>query len=180
MIEVIRVPKIKYTPFRNNKDLIEEYCADKGLEYEVVRSAFTLYVAHYILSRVKKAVKEQKIGSYKMRSKYKRLSPRYRKSKPWGTKTKFWINSGQLINKLGVYVDTKREVYIGFRGNVRYINSKSKVKFKVVLMVMEYGSKKKNIPARPLIRPITKLVRKNITWLWDRFKKQVLSGELEL
>jgi hypothetical protein len=61
-------------------------------------------------------------------------------------------------------------VHIGFRGNSRYLSSKDKVKFKKILPTLEYGSKKRNIPARPLIRPIIKVTRKNITRVWDRFE----------
>jgi hypothetical protein len=171
MISIIEVSKEKYKPMSKRKDLIKEYAEEAQLSEDFIRSLFTIYVSHYILHQIRKSVKQQMVKGKKMKRVYKPLSKSYKKTKPWGTKTKFWINSGALIKKLGVYVDTDKRVHIGFRGNPTYLNNKSKVEFKKVLKYMEYGTKK--MPPRPLIRPILKVTAKNITWLFFRFKRTV-------
>lgn len=174
MISIIKISKTLHLPKskKRGSDDIKLFCLDHGLDYKIVRDAYTLYVAHYFLYRFKKAVKEQKIGNTRMKSLYKPLNRNYRKSKPWGVRGKFWINSGELVKKLGIYIDKKNIVHVGFRGNPTYLNNKSKVEFKKVLKYMEYGTKK--MRARPLIRPILSLVSKNTPWLWARFKKEIL------
>lgn len=169
MISIIKVAKEKYKPLKKNRDLIEELALERGVSKEYIELSFNIFVAHYITSRIKKAVKDQVILRKRMRSVYKPLNKQYRKTKPYGTKGKFWIKDDKLIRKLGVYVTNDKVVHIGFRGNPSYIKNKPKIKFKMILRYLEYGTNK--IPARPLIRPILKSTRKNINWLWFKFVK---------
>jgi len=161
--------------------MLKELAISEEIPYNLVRDLFTIYVAHYILYRIRKAVKEQKISGRSMKSTYKPLNPKYKRTKPKETRNKFWIKNDILIRKLGVYMAGKnRAVYIGFRGNKRFISSQDKVKFVKTLHALEYGSRKKNIPPRPLVRPIMISTRKNITWLYKRFEKDIRIGTLNL
>lgn len=171
MISIIRFSRQFYRPKSRTLEQIEDYADEIGMPFEAVYKAFTIYVAHYILYRFKKSVREQKVNGKSFSSTYKPLSKSYQKTKPMATRNKFWINSGALVEKLGVYATRGNIVHIGFRGNPSYIKTKDKVKFRDVLKYVEYGTK--NIPARPLLRPIMISTRKNIGRLWLRYKTVV-------
>lgn len=178
MVSIIKFSKQFYKPKSRTIKQIEKFAKEIDMPFEAVYKSFTIYVAHYILFKFKKAVREQRVNGKQFKSIYKPLNKDYRKRKPYGTKGKFWINSGELVEKLGVYATRQNIVHIGFRGKKDFIKTKDKVRFSQVLMWVEYGTKK--MPARPLLRPIVVSTRKNINRLWVRYKRVVLENNLEI
>lgn len=172
MISIIKFSKKFYRPKSRTLKDIEKFAKEIGLPYSAVYRNFTIYVAHYILYRFKKAVREQRVSGKPFKSIYKPLNKQYKATKPYSTRSKFWINSGALVNKLGVYAVKNNIVHIGFRGRKNFIKNRDKVKFSEVLKYVEYGTRK--MPARPLLRPIMISTRKNIGQLWRRYKNIVL------
>lgn len=178
MISVIKFSKKFYRPKSRTLKQIEQFAKEIDMPFDAVYKSFTIYVAHYILYRFKKAVREQKVNGKSFKSQYKPLSKKYQKTKPYNTRNKFWINSGALVEKLGVYATNSMIVHIGFRGNPKYLKSKDKVSFREVLKYVEYGTK--NMEARPLLRPIVISTRKNIGRLWKRYKQIVTESNNEI
>lgn len=178
MISIIKFSKEFYKPKSKTLEDIQELAEDLGLEYQSLYTAFTIYTAHFILFKFKKAIDEQKVNGKTFKSQYKSLSKRYKAQKPSATRNKFWIQNGDLFNQLGVYATRGKIVHIGFRGNKRFIKDKPKVDLRNNLMWVEYGTKK--MKARPLLRPIVAGVRKNIPWLWERYKRLLYDNNNQL
>ena len=172
MITLIRFGKKIYNPKKNTKKQIEDFAKELRTIPAVVEVSFNLYVAHYILYRFQKAIKDQKVKGKSMKSIYKPLTEAYRKTKPYGTKGKFWINTGELVETLGVYVTKSKGIrytHIGWRGNTRWRKDQKKVSLRDNILWLENR--------RPLIKPIVESAKSNTTWLWKRYKRLIRDNQ---
>jgi len=176
MVLIINVSNIlKYSPMRNDTvknrrrlDILSDIANETNTDIDKIVWYFSKYIASIINYQIKKSIESQKVVGKSMKSVYKPLNKKYSKSKPYGTKTKFWINSGFLVNNIKVY-QSGGTLYVGVPEKIKYKGSKISVK--KVILYMEKGTKKQ--PPRPLITPIVRELEKRIDRVFNNFVKEI-------
>ena len=124
------------------------------------RVQFSLWIAEEIASMLVKAIEDQKY-----RKKWIALSPNYLE---WKKKQHYSPNIWECTGMLKLEVKYWRRhdvVNFGIGPTKRYPDGTSVLK---VARWMEYGTK--NMPERPLFRPIISYIRKNISYMYAKFK----------
>ena len=159
---------LKYTPLQKpkSKHLVEIIAEERGIVPDRVIYLFALYLSRLLRLRIQESVKHQKLGNKPMKQIYKPLSPAYKKTKKWGTKNKFWVNTGWLIENIHVWRQG-HDIWVGYGNKVRHPETKAKAQN--IIIWLEKGTK--NIPARPLFTPNFVYVRKNIGRFFKKFVK---------
>lgn len=167
---LIEIPEIAtLAPMSKSKkklEIVSNLIANKKLTPEKLQLEFTQYLAVVLRERVKDSVQKQTIAGAPMKRLYKPLNPEYRKSKPWGTKGKFWVKTHTLIDTLSVWREGN-VVKIGWKRSVTYQDSG--VSVADVAMWVENGTDK--MPARPLFKPHMAFISKNISQYFKHFVK---------
>lgn len=164
---------LKYSPLsknntrnKNRYDTLFDIAVATKRNTDQLELEFAQYIARIIRDRARLFVQTQKIGNRPMNVIYKPLNENYNKSKPQSSQGKFWINSGELINKLTVYTNIGH-VYVGFPNFSIY--KKTGVRHQKVMNWMEHGNRR--IPARPLFTPIVTMISKNLDQYFNQYLK---------
>ena len=127
---------------------------------------FADWILFHYIKRIKKAIGEQRFPV-----RYKALNKQYKESKrAKGRHTGFWISSGFLADNIIRWQDRDGTWNIGFADNEKHPDNNQSVL--MIAQTNEYGSKDGRIPARPLFRPIAKIMSKSISRFFIEFLKQ--------
>lgn len=128
----------------------------------VHHSNFSRFIANQIATLLVKAIDDQR---YK--SKWKPLSESYQEwKKVKGLSPKIWEATGLLKMSID-YDDVDDIIYVGIDPLLHYDNGQNILQ---VARWLEYGTK--NIPERPLFRPILQYVRGNIKFFYNKFLRE--------
>lgn len=169
-LTLIEVPKtLTYRPMARSEGklvMVSEAIGDPKITPAYLQADFSLYLSKVFKERVANSIRTQKIGGRTMKSLYRPLTINYKRSKPWGTKTKFWINSGFLLSQLTVW-RAGDKIRVGIKSNVKYPNSDTKAAR--VILWLERGTS--NIPARPLFTTHARFMSKNISSYFKHYLK---------
>jgi hypothetical protein len=160
----------KNMPKRVNRERllqIQQMAEEYGVKEDDVVLGFGYYLGWILRERVREAIRKQKVGKRPMKAVYEPLSRSYQRSKPFNTKNKFWINTGHLVRGIEVW-RYKKKVFVGMKGDFD----------SDVMFWVERGTSK--MPARPLLSPLVKMIRKSVGEYWDRFMELVGSGNIRL
>lgn len=161
-----------YAPLSRTKKYDNLWTQISEAEEDTIRLEFTKFLARELVSEVKKAVHLQRFKVI-----YKPLSEKYAKQKKMlGRKTGFWQNTGYLIDNLTMWKVPKEDVYkVGYPKDKLHPISKTPLSH--IMYILEKGSTKRNIPARPLFTPIMETIMKDVTHKFYVFLKSYRNGK---
>lgn len=129
-------------------------------EQERLLGQFAHYIANIYRDELIKA-----INSQRYRGRWVPLSPEYAEWKRrTGLSPNIWESTSLLKDSISVY-RSNNEWVVGVNPYLRYPNSKTYVH--KVIRYMEFGTSK--MPARPLFRPVKKLIEGRMRKYWNEF-----------
>lgn len=141
-------------------------------EEDALRLEFTRHLARELVTEVKKAVQLQRFKVV-----YRPLSPKYlAQKKRLGRKLGFWQNTGYLIDNLTMWKVPSDDVYkVGYPKDK--LHPVSCTPLSHIMYILEKGSTKRNIPARPLFTPIMDAIMRDVSHKFHVFLKSYRSGK---
>ena len=168
------IDTIEYTPLKRSVKFAKIISELPEKQQKYLLEGFAKYISNEIVRQVKTAIETQNFKVF-----FKPLSPQYLDYKKRNKlELGFWRSTDFLLNHITVW-KYKKEYRIGFQKNVSYENDQGKKTIPVykVAQYLEFGTRLKdgrqNIPARPIFRPITAQVSKNVTFYLDRYLSTV-------
>lgn len=128
-------------------------------EQAIIYERFAQYLLLFLQALITNAIYKQKFPR-----RYKRLSPEYVKHKRKNKlKRGYWRATEFLVKSITYWKDTEGAWNIGFPEDlIHKASGKSKTSVALIARTNELGSKKRNIPARPLFIPFASAMSKNI------------------
>jgi len=119
--------------------------------------------------KLQEAIKNQKLGNRIFKQAYTPLNKKYVKDKKRkGQSTGFWQATGFLFKSITFWRHRGKYYVIGFKKGVKHPSNK-KMDVGKIAIILEKGSKKNNLPARPLFNPVARMLSKDIFNLFKRF-----------
>ena len=161
---IITVTGYTYTPGRNS--------IKKNMSPDEYKD-FMIYMSEQLLNEFVRAIDNQRYVSTRSNNAWKPLSLAY---VTWKKKhklsTNIWEATGHLKKSLKIFKKGNL-IAVGFRQTDLYPKSFAKVND--IARFLEYGSRKiqDRPPARPLFRPITIYMRKNVKIYYKRYMKEL-------
>lgn len=122
--------------------------------------------------KLQEAIKTQRLGTRSFRQRYKPLSKDYVKSKKRkGQSTGMWQATGFLLKSITFWRHRGKYYVVGFKRGVKH-PSNPKINVDQIAIILEKGSKKRNIPGRSLFIPVARMLSKDIFKLFKRFVRE--------
>lgn len=157
----IPIAETLYSPrgFIHDPQFSDMFSKLSDRDIELIFNGFIKYLAKTMRTMLKKSIEFQ---YYKGR--WAPLSPAYLKFKQaHGLSENIWEATGRLHDSIS-YRKSGDKYIIGIRPNATYENGTS---VQYVAVCMEYGTE--NMPARPLFRPVTNFIKRNIRLYWINY-----------
>ena len=152
----------KWKPFSRSDRINKIIDAIPENDSKELLDKYAHYLSVLLIENIKKAVKKQDF-----RKNFQPLNAAYKLSKlNKGHSTGFWEATGELIESISAWKNSEGNYYIGFKKDQTH--SDSGTELALIASVLEKGSTKRNIPARPLLIPEANALGKGI------FKKHFL------
>ena len=167
LIKVLRVKEYRPLSRTTRINILQEHLSIE--EMNLLETQFAKYLIGVIRYNVDQAIVKQKLGPRTFYSRYKPLSKRWKAAKKrHGLAQGFWRATTFLQNNIRIW-QAGEVSYIGFPDNI--IHPRNGQSLHIISLALELGSKKRNIPARPLFKPVSENISKNIFAYFTQFIK---------
>ena len=159
----------KLNPSQRLDSQIMEVAKRQGTSVNRIELLFCNYIAMVLRKRIQDSIIFQQVNGIPMRRLYPALSASYKKRKPWGTKGKFYVNTGWLRDNIGVY-KYRDHYFVGFSRAKFHPGARATAQD--IFLWNEQGTDR--IPARPVIVPNVRFVKNRLAVYFKYFEKTFL------
>lgn len=170
---LLEVTNLKmYAPLSKTRKFDALWQALSDQEEDKLRLAFTRALAQELVAEVKQAVRLQRFKVV-----YQPLSAKYAaRKRKLKRKEGFWQNTGYLIENLTMWKVPNENIYkVGYPKAKLHPSSGTPLSH--IMYILERGSEKRNIPARPLFTPIMDGIMRDVSPKFFNFLKTYERGK---